>query len=124
MSYSQFPLDATPTSVREAREATRRWLRGIGRSLVESPAVIVVSELVTNSIVHARGPVELHLWDHIDHVRIGVSDGSTTIARNEPVPLGAISGRGMRLVERFSSHWGSDVGDSGKLTWADIPAAR
>ena len=56
MSYTRVPLDPTPLSVREARAATRRWLRHVGRSVAEHPATLVVSELVTNSVVHARDP--------------------------------------------------------------------
>ena len=122
MSYTRVPLEATPMSVREARDATRRWLRHIGRSIAEHPAILVVSELVTNAVVHARGPIVLHLWDESDQVRVGVSDGSTTVASNEPIDPGASSGRGMHLVERFSTHWGTEVDATGKLTWAEIPA--
>jgi hypothetical protein len=64
----------------------------------------------------------LHLWDRTDRVRVGVSDGSTAVAHREPELPGAKPGRGMQLVERFSSEWGSNVDDTGKLTWADISA--
>src|SRR3954452_21706092 len=74
MSHAEFPLDSTPITVREARAATRSWLGNVGRSSAEHPASLVVSELVTNSAVHARGPIVLHLWDDVDSVRIGVSD--------------------------------------------------
>jgi len=122
MSYTWLSLDATPMSVREARQATRMFLQQVDRRMAEPAAALIVSELVTNSVVHARGPIVLHLWDEPDRVRVGVSDGSTAVACNEPSGPGVTSGRGMHLVERFSSHWGSDVHDTGKLTWADIPA--
>jgi anti-sigma regulatory factor (Ser/Thr protein kinase) len=123
MSEIRVPLESSPMSVREARDATRRWLRDVGRPSSEHPVTLVVSELVTNSVRHARGPIVLHLWDQTDGVRVGVSDGSTNVALNEPARPDATGGRGLSLVERFSSSWGSDVNDTetGKLTWAEIP---
>jgi anti-sigma regulatory factor (Ser/Thr protein kinase) len=118
----RMPLEAEPLSVRIARDATRHWLREHGHTLAEHAAAIVVSELVTNSIVHACAPIALHLWDRSNEVRLGVSDGSTAVACNEPGEPGATSGRGMHLIESACSRWGSEVDGVGKLTWADIPA--
>jgi len=123
MSDTQIPLDRATTSVREAREATQRWLRHLSRPAAEEPTALVVSELVTNSVVHACDPIALHLREESDHVRVGVSDGSTVACNDEPAGPDGTSGRGMRIVERIASRWGSEVSDVGKLTWADIPAA-
>jgi anti-sigma regulatory factor (Ser/Thr protein kinase) len=111
-----------PVSVRVARDATRRWLHEHGHSAAEPDAALVVSELVTNSVLHARAPIALHLWDRNDTLRFGVSDGSTVVACNEPSEPGGTSGRGMRIIESACSSWGSEVNGVGKLTWADIPA--
>jgi anti-sigma regulatory factor (Ser/Thr protein kinase) len=120
MSYTRIPLESTPASVRHARQATTRWLHHVGRSAAEYRATVVVSELVTNAIVHARGPVALHLWNQRDRVKVGVSDGSTELACNRSPDAAASSGRGLHLVEGCASRWGSEVDGAGKITWAEI----
>jgi len=121
MSYTRLRLDSTPTSIREAREATRAWLRNVGRSVAEHPAALIVSELVTNALEHGRGPIVLHLCDQTDRVRIGVSDGSPTVAYLQPRRRDGRAGHGMYIVERLSLNWGSEISETGKTTWAEIP---
>jgi anti-sigma regulatory factor (Ser/Thr protein kinase) len=114
-------LEMEPVSVRVARDATRRWFREQGHASAEPAAALVVSELVANSILHACAPIALHLRERSDAVRLGVSDGSTAVACNEPSEPGATSGRGMQIIESACTRWGSEVDGTGKLTWADIP---
>jgi len=121
VAYMRMALDVEPASVRVAREATRRWFRNHGHAAAEPAAALVVSELVANSILHACAPIALHLRDRRNAVRLGVSDGSTAVACNEPTEPGATSGRGMQIIERSCTRWGSEVDGAGKLTWADIP---
>jgi anti-sigma regulatory factor (Ser/Thr protein kinase) len=120
MSYTRVPLDTTPLAVREARAATRTWLRHIGRVAADHPAALVVTELVTNAVLHARGPIALHLWEQVNRIKVGVSDGSQAAAHRRQASETDKSGRGILIVERMSSSWGTDVNDAGKLTWAEI----
>jgi hypothetical protein len=119
-AYLRVPLAASPTSVREAREAVRTWLGVVGRSNAEYVAAQIVDELTTNAVVHAHGPVELHLWCQRDGARIGVSDGSTDVPMLLPDDPSASRGRGLRLVARLATRWGTDVHERGKITWAEV----
>jgi anti-sigma regulatory factor (Ser/Thr protein kinase) len=119
-SYLRVPLTRSASSGREAREIVRTWLADVGRSRAEYVSTQVVTELVTNAVVHAHEPIALHLWVRRDGVRIGVSDGSTAEAVLLPDDPSAPAGRGLRLVARLTSDWGSDVHDRGKITWAEV----
>ena len=119
-SYLRVPLTRSASSARRAREIVRAWLVDVGRSNTEYLAAQVVTELVTNAVVHAHEPVALHLWSRRDGVRIGVSDGSTDRAVPLPDDPSAPAGRGLRLVDRLAERWGTDVHDRGKITWAEV----
>jgi anti-sigma regulatory factor (Ser/Thr protein kinase) len=94
-------------------------------------AVLLVSEVVTNAVVHAHTPVDVHIAVRGPVVRIEARDGSTTPPRLPHVDAGATSGRGLAMVDELASSWGSVVGPDGKTVWfelrdepADEPATR
>jgi anti-sigma regulatory factor (Ser/Thr protein kinase) len=94
---------------------------------LEEAAALLVSELVTNAVVHARSEVGLVVGRSEKRavLRIEVHDGSA----QRPVPgmfeLEALSGRGMALVEAMASRWGVESDGTGKRVWfeLDAPAA-
>jgi hypothetical protein len=107
----------TPMAARLFVAATlERW--GLG-CLVDD-AVLVVSELVTNAVVHARSDVVVTLSLTGDSVRLSVGDGSRQPPA--PRPLGSFdeSGRGLSLVAAAASRWGTDVGGRGKVVWVEL----
>lgn len=110
----------------------RRWLgqalpRLIGRSpcgRLHDDTELLLSELVTNAVVHAGGvdTVQLRLID--ETLRVTVCDHLDA----SPVPRTAAPdadhGRGMALVEILATRWGVDrhqVAD-GKCVWLELPA--
>ena len=111
-----FPDD--PASVREAREFVKRALGGLAR---RDDAVLLVSELATNAVIHAAGRFEVAIAPRDDLVWIGVSDAS----EDQPVILDpgplANSGRGLRIVERLATQWGVARTSSGKVVWFTLP---
>ena len=122
--HAHVELPRSVSSVRPAREFVRSWLSLVGPEdpTYRADLAIAVTELVTNAVVHAQEPIELHLWRRRDGVRIGVSDGSRTVGTLRTSDPESTAGRGLRVVDRLASEWGSNVTDDGKLTWADIPA--
>ena len=81
--------------------------------------LLVVSELVTNVVIHARTPARFVLrWDG-RCARIEVTDGDHQPPR-VPTEAPAIGGRGLFLVDRLSRAWGSDPSPSGKTVWATV----
>jgi DNA-binding NarL/FixJ family response regulator len=113
-------LGANIQSPRLARRFVKRALERWGvRSEIEV-VELLVSELVTNSIVHARSDVEVSVAVSSDHVRVTVFDSSLDPpVRNAIRPDGA-SGRGLLMLDALSSSWGIDFAPGGKSLWFEI----
>lgn len=87
---------------------------------------LVVSELVTNALVHASSPYMVTLGASKETVRVEMLDGSHALPTLGAARSSDTSGRGMAIVEALSREWGvSDRGADGKSVWAefDIGAA-
>lgn len=99
------------SSVAVARTQLKAWMRaeGFPREVVEDGRV-VISELVANSVRHARplpdGTI-LITWGRVrDGIRISVTDGgSTSRPRTVQASASAVSGRGMAIVEALAKEW-------------------
>ncbi|MGP2437844.1 SpoIIE family protein phosphatase [Streptomyces sp. JW3] len=115
-----------PEAVRHARRFTRRTLRAWALPDTGVDAVLlVVSELVTNALVHTEGPVRLHLTLVGDRLRIAVADSSPrTPAKPTSIGWEATGGRGILLVEAVSAAWGTLPVSGGKQVWSELPVGR
>lgn len=114
----QLPADqhAGRTARRVLDEVCRRW----ELPLLRDPALLIVTELATNAVQYAGGPVELCVTVRHRVLRIEISDGSTVLpVAVEPAP-GVRPGHGLRLVDSLASHWGVLRTRWGKTVWADL----
>ncbi|MBM7442564.1 anti-sigma regulatory factor [Streptomyces sp. HB132] len=121
-----FALAAHPESVAGARRLTRARLadwRLAGD--VHDAAVLIVSELVTNAIVHtASARVVCELRCDEGRLRISVQDqGHQPGGPRLSLTAEGEHGRGLLLVDSVSASWGShDTGNrSGRIVWAELP---
>lgn len=124
----RLPLTGLADPVGAGREFARRamaewgWRSADGRPSprLALDAALVVSELLTNAVLHGGGPVELVVGIRgQDALRIEVADGSAV--RPEARPLDATpGGHGLRIVEKISDAWGVDAGADGKVVWSEI----
>lgn len=107
----QLPADqhAGRTARRVLDEVCRRWAL---YPLRES-ALTIATELATNAVQHAGGPVELCVTVRCRVLRIEVSDGSTEVP-------GARYRHGLQLVTALARHWGVLRTRWGKTVWADL----
>jgi anti-sigma regulatory factor (Ser/Thr protein kinase) len=119
-----FPCDAA--SVGAARRLVRAQLAQANRPRstlqpeVADAAGLLVSELVTNAIMHARTPVEVRVSVTDTVLRAEVSDGSQTLpAPRRPIGL-AGTGRGLQLLEQVATRWGVLSTDTGKTVWFEL----
>ncbi len=94
-----------------------------GRPGVAENAAIVVSELVTNALVHARAACELTVGLRGDVLRIEVADHVRRRPVAPDVALDCEHGRGLLLVSLLCTAWGSEPRDDGKSVWAELRAA-
>ncbi|QFZ76967.1 ATP-binding protein [Streptomyces fagopyri] len=121
----RFELAAHPASVARARQLTRARLAGWALSDDTcDTAVLVVSELVTNAILHsASSRVVCELHDNDDLVRIAVRDEGRAPGEPRPSPRRPDEehGRGLPLVAAMCRAWGAQDTGPGLLVWADLP---
>lgn len=103
------------------REALLEWhLRGF-----VDDAVLLVSELTSNAVLHARTAMVVGAsWSPTSGVlRVCVLDDDST----EPVPrhpgASATSGRGLEIVDRVATRWGVIRGADGKSVWFELERA-
>lgn len=85
-------------------------------------AVLVLSELVTNAVLHAGGADHILVVCDDAWIRIRVHDAGTEhVSRRHDVPL--VGGRGLHIVEHLAEAWGSTPVAEGKDVWAVLPSA-
>lgn len=119
---ASFPVSRR--SPRAARSFVAGWLRDWDCPDVAEVALLLVSELVTNAVTHARTPTHVEVGRFGHTVRVAVSDGVPAgidpgAGRHSGRP-GAPSGRGLRIVEAMAERWGVTVGDLGKTVWFEL----
>ncbi|WP_269287643.1 MULTISPECIES: ATP-binding protein [Streptomyces] len=118
-----WPLPRTPTACRQARSALRQVLRQWGMEHFTDTAELLVSELVTNAVRYAPGPI--HLTARGGHaLRCHIDDGSRLLPRLHNARPDDEFGRGLALVDQLASDWGVDLTDCGKSVWFELKGAK
>jgi len=100
-------------------DVLRRWRLD---ELVD-PARLIVTELATNAVVHARSGFTVSLNHDGPVVRIAVGDGAESVPQRVPGGAGGSRGRGIPIIEAMASRWGHLALDRGKLVWAELAGA-
>jgi anti-sigma regulatory factor (Ser/Thr protein kinase) len=120
-----FKLAARSTSAAEARHRTLAWLlrHSIDQEAGEA-AVLIISELVTNAVLHSGSSVigcTLRLDSGSLHIEVtDQGDSRQEPAVGEPA-ADDVSGRGLLLVSALSKAWGFTPGSpSGRTVWATV----
>jgi anti-sigma regulatory factor (Ser/Thr protein kinase) len=90
---------------------------------VVEPGRLIASELVTNAIRHTGTTAYFEMALRQDYVHFRVRDGDVTpppIPASTPVPGLGLGGRGLYLVQHYSSATGFAIGEDGKVVWATV----
>ena len=103
----------------------RRWvedtLTAWGCDDLSWTAMLLVTELSTNAVLHAATAYRVTLDRRNDGtVRIGVSDGSPRKPRAREYGVDATTGRGLGLVGSLAVAWGTSSLPDGKTVWCDV----
>ena len=118
-----FPCDATaPQRAREfCLECVRQVVPAdaIASDTVED-CLLVVSELVSNSVKADCATVTLTVEMHRDHIRITAEDDAPGVPQRVTVGPADRNGRGLAIVESLSRAWGVLRQATGKRVWADV----
>jgi anti-sigma regulatory factor (Ser/Thr protein kinase) len=113
------PLSADISVVRKARAFTRATLAGWGLTTLSEFAELLVSELVSNALLHAGTPTQLRLFrDRMLTVEVADTDGhAPRLHRASEEDEG---GRGIHLVNELAHRWGSRTTRDGKVVWLEL----
>ncbi|MFI1164723.1 ATP-binding protein [Streptomyces sp. NPDC020801] len=128
------PLPRAPEAVRTVRRSAREVLAHWALPAeTADDAVLVITELITNAITHARPPAELRLsmpgGGGRRALRIEVTDAGP-VPRHRPSPGGphpAVweeSGRGTGIIAALSIRHGTSHRPRGSTRWADLRVPR
>lgn len=125
---AEWSFPAEPGCVRAARCAVRDTLRTWHLDPLADLAVLLVSELVTNSLRYASGPVGLRLRplggpDAPGGVRVEVSDTLPVPPLLRTAAPDEEGGRGLLLVASVALRWGTRCGGRGKTVWFELGSA-
>ena len=117
-------LQPEPSSARAAREFVRRTCTRWELEPLLEPALLVVSELVTNAVHHAQTCVTVGLRLRTDHLLVEVEDEDSRPPVLQHNDREAVSGRGLILIDALSRRWGSQPSPLGKVVWAELALTR
>ncbi|MFG2980494.1 ATP-binding protein [Streptomyces sp. NPDC048258] len=126
---AEWAFPAEPGAVRTARNAVRGTLRAWGLDSIGDVTVLLVSELVTNSLRYASGPIGVRLERRNPAVDgtgggpallVEVSDPLPDPPRERVARPDDEGGRGLHLVAVSSKRWGTRHGKSGKTVWFEL----
>jgi len=122
-------LEADPSAAGRARRAVAQVLADPSLEEVREVATLLVSELVTNAVVHAASAVDLDIELEADAIVVRVRDADTgpLVMRSGGGSELDEGGRGILLVDRLAEAWGTEHHGGRKTVWFRLgtsPAGR
>ncbi|MFE0516480.1 PAS domain S-box protein [Streptomyces sp. NPDC058964] len=113
-------LPALPRSVPEGRDFLGRALDDWGLMERADDACLLLSEVLTNAVLHAQGPIGLHVCRTDTELTIEITDHNPHLPQPRVAAEDAESGRGLLLVRALADDWGVRPTDRGKTTWFSL----
>jgi len=113
-------LTADVVNCSVARRFVQESLAGAPEAL-RNDALLLLSEVFTNALLHARGPVTVEVEQCGDAYRIAVADCSSTPPTEKGYQSDDATGRGLHLLDGLAAAWGWEPTDFGKVVWFDLP---
>ena len=114
---------AEAATVPAARLFVRRYLVEQQLQGLRDDAELIVTELVSNVVLHVGGTVRVRLTATADELRLEVSDDSPVPPLLRTLSQTSSTGRGMRLVHSLSAEHGVRPWHSGKTIWVRLTSA-
>lgn len=113
-----------PQSLSQARRLIRAVAHGWGvaEDCVDN-VELVTDELLTNALLHSGGGAQVtvrRLTGADRRLRVEVQDGSSRLPRVREAGDGAVSGRGLHLVDLLTEVWGVEARGVGKVVWCEF----
>lgn len=114
-------LPADPRSVGDARHFAARTLRDWRLVDLVDRVELLVSELATNAVLHARTPLTVRLRRGSGEISLYVCDESPAPPLLRRFSVESATGRGLRLVASLAAAWGVESDGTGKCVWCTVP---
>jgi anti-sigma regulatory factor (Ser/Thr protein kinase) len=116
-------LQPTPRAPEAARACVTAACRGRLSQEATDAAQLLVSELVTNCVLHAHSVITLEVSCDEKHIAVAVADEGDGVPEvRDNVSEEDTHGRGLRLVEALAAEWGIQTHeDGGKTVWFRLP---
>jgi anti-sigma regulatory factor (Ser/Thr protein kinase) len=98
-------MEGDASAIGAAREQVREFLAHAGPTVsaqLVADALLAVSELVTNAVRHAPGPCRLEVAVEQRHLRIAVSDTSTSAPTLKAPRYDGAGGFGLRMLRELA----------------------
>src|SRR4051812_23880356 len=115
-------LPPDPRSAREARKFIAEFCTAA--QLPEDfcfTAALMVSELVTNAVIHGRTSATIEVHRPPGTLRVAVRDDNPQLPPLGDKPtLDAESGRGLMIVAALADRWGVEQAIDGKAIWFEL----
>jgi len=125
--FARWVLSAVPAAadrVPYVREQAARALALWQLDDLASMAELLLTELVANAVRHARTPFTVMMRWNGRSLHCEVTDANPLPPRPHlTVDPTAVGGRGLLLIDRLASAWGTEVAPQGKTVWFDLHAA-
>ena len=86
--------------------------------------LVIVNELVSNAIDHARTTCEITVQNTRSLVRVLAADDSPLPPRKPLLDVKAARGRGLQMVDALASRWGWSRRHQGKTVWAAVDCSH
>ena len=120
MASQKIELDADVVSCSIARRFVEDSLARASE-VVRDQAALLLSEVFTNALLHAVGPIGVEVQQKGRAYRIAVSDRSSAPPVDKGYREDDATGRGLHLLDNLAAAWGWQRTGSGKVVWFDLP---
>jgi DNA-binding NarL/FixJ family response regulator len=108
-------------SVTEARHVASRALASSCSEETRDAALLLISELVTNGVVHAASEIDVRIGVSARTIRVDITDRSPELPVMRSPELDEVGGRGLGIVAHVAMRWGVDPRRTGKSVWFELP---
>ncbi len=110
----------SPASPRAARSFLREVLPESAQADLTDVILLLVTELVTNAVIHARTSIHVQVAVDSQRVRIDVQDDAPDPPVRKSASSESLNGRGLLLLDRLADRWGFEPNPSGKTVWFEV----
>lgn len=119
-TVTELELGAEADMVPRARRFARTSLPDADPEIV-ADAELVVTELVTNALLHGAPPFVVRVENRGDRVRVEVEDRGRHLPVRPMHDAEAMTGRGLKLVSTLAASWGVErSANDAKVVWAEL----